>query len=656
MSKKKVLVTAVVLGLMFSAQVSFADPIVELAAPRMAAPKIMPDDVQSPAKKNVEQPQKASEAKPAKVDKTKIKPVKKHKKIVHKKPIIIKIDYDKLSKMIEYGYYDEADSILDKAISRNSKDVQAQSLLAISMAKQAKLDPAQDYLNCLLKKNPNNSNLHYAQGIIYYQRTTSSNMTYRNNSNNLLNSALKEFKKAIILDKNNARAYNAAGVMSLKLGNNNDAISYFKKSLNADKTYSLAIDNLGTMDFIAGKTKDAEMKFRQALVYNTQNSTAMYHLAQLDMQNQNYSSALTNLNNALYINQNSPAIYNLMGKAYVAQGNEAAAINAFKQSIAVTPEFVYSYLDLAEVYEKRGDSESAMEQLKTALSIDSGYNDAKIKLGDLSVETKKYQQAIGVYSQLVGIDNYNDSALKGLANAYYGLAQDKANKAALGSNKDLFNALNAINNAIKANPQDLELHLAKLRLSKITNQKDLSMQELNKIIKTPTTSLAGMVVKGEAYLTINDYQNAKKCFDSAIDLSANSDNDLYLAEIFIYHKQYDSAQKVLQKVLKQNPKNDEAQSGMDYVLKCNKYADNYFKSGKYFLKNGSDSTAIEYFSKSLSVNPNNAEAHLLLAKLYEKHKNYNDAVSNYKAYLGLIPNPYSAKAIQNKIKKLENKL
>lgn len=626
-----------------------ASPIVELAAPRLQSPQVMQDSGasnQSPISR-----QTASKTK------EKIILHKRHKihysKKIHRQP---KIDYDDVSKLIEYGYYDDADKILTKALNYNSKDIKAGALWVVSLAKQRKLEPAQNELNILLKNYPKNSNLHYAQGVVYYQRTTSSNMTYRKNSQKLFNDALNEFDKAIEFDKNNAKAYNAAGVISLRLNNAKNAKSYFQNALKIDKTYSMALDNLGTMDFTDGKVNDAESKFKQSLDYNTQNTTAMYHLAQVEIQKQNYAKALYYLNNALAINSNSAAVYNLIGKAYLAQGNEAAAINAFNQSIMVKPEFTISYLDLADVYEKRGDNEFAMEKLKSILSIEPNFYDAKLKLADISLGCAKYKQAIDTYSELVGIDDYNDPALKGLADAYYGQAIVSSSKSIIGSNKELFNALDSINKAIAANNQDLELHLAKLKLAKLTNQPELTKAELNKIIEGSADNLTNNVVKGEAYLTLNDYMNAEKTFDSAINLSKNTEDDLYLSEILIYHKQYNCAEKVINKILKEDKANQEALSNLDYINKCKKYAESYFQSANHFVKSKNLAAAEDYLSRSLAFNPNNAQARLLLATIYEKRKDYQNALVNYKAYIGLEPNTPYTKKINKKIQSYENRL
>lgn len=656
MLKRNILFTAIVLGCVFGSAVAIADPIVELAAPRVTS-KVVSGDTAQKTKKTEKQKSSVKASKKL-LSKHRLKGkklvCKKHKPVCKKSTPIL-VNYDRVAKMIEYGYYDDADKILEGAISRNQNDIKAQALRAISLAKQSKLDPAQQELDVLLKKYPDNSNLHYAQGVVYYQRTASSNLIYRDNSSNLISDAMCEFQKAVKLDKNNAYAYNALGVVSINQNKLKDAEVYFKKAITSDKTYSLAIDNLGTLDFIANKLKDAEKRFKESLIYNTQNTTAMYHLAQIAMLKKDYFTAIKYLNNALYINSNSPAIYNLLGKAYSAQGNEAAAINAFKHSVAVKPEFTLSYLDLADIYQQRGDNEFAIEQLKTALAIEPNYNDAKLRLADISLGTGKYKEAIDTYAQLVGVDNYNEAALKGLANAYYGQAQSFSNKP-LGSAKDVFVALDSINKAIAANPQDLELYLAKLKLTKFLNQPNETRNSFNKIVSSPNNNLPSLIVKGEAYIALNDYRNAKNEFDSAIKLSKTPNDDLYLAEILLLSKQYDSAQIMLDKIIKYAPKNLEALNGIDYIKKNKQVAFNYYKSGLFFERQKNLASAIEYYSNSLSLDPNNAEAHLMLARLLEKKKDNLNAVNHYKAYLSLCKNPADKAKIQSKIKKLDNTL
>lgn len=648
---KKALVLLTAMCVTASYAFAAADDPVQMTAPKTDTVKTVTD-----AELNSSAPLGQQTDATTADDKAKTADAKKPKKHFHFHRKKIVVDYNKIAKLIEYNSFEEADNALQGAISRNHKDLRAQSLRVISLAKQCMLDPAQNNLDIMLRKHPGNSNLHYAQGVVYYQRTSSSNMAYIENTQKLLNDALSEFKKAIELDKKNARACNAAGVVLLNLGDTKGARAYFLQALAADKTYSMAIDNLGTMDFADGKAAEAEKKFKQALVYDTQNTTAMYHLGQVYMQKRDYATALTYLNNALAINQNSPAIYNLMGKAYVAQGNDAAAINAFKHSIFIKPEFSASYLDLADLYERRGDNELAIDQLKTALSVDSSDNETKLRLADISLVNNNYKQAISVYAELVDEDAYKNIAVKGLAQAYYGQAQKSATKATLGSSKDLYVALNYVNKALAANNQDLELHLAKLKLSKMTKQPYITQEDAKTIVQQQASDIGNKIVKGEAYLALHDFANAQKTFESTIDLSDNVDDQLYLSEIFVYNKQLNNAEKTYKKILKQDAQNKAATSGLEYVRKSKKYADDCFRSAQGFIKTKNLPAATDYLNRSVEVNPDNAQAYLLLGKVYEKQKDYTSAVANYKIYLDLQPYSNESKQIQKKVQIYDNRL
>lgn len=570
-------------------------------------------------------------------------------KIKHKKPTKpVNID-----KLIEYNDFEQADKLIQEKMNKNPKDVQARALWLISLAKQCKLDPAQKQLETYLKANPKNSDLHYAQGIVYFKRTTSSNMVYLANKDKLLNDALSEFKKAIELSPKDARYYNAAGVIAMNQGNLKDASNYFQKAVAIDKTYSTALDNLGTIDYVNGKFDEAQKKYNQALLYNTDNATAMYHLAQVATAKGDLATAAMHLNNAIYINPESYAAYNLAGEVYLKQGNDAASITAFKKAIALKPEFPQPYLNLAEIYEQRGDGEFAIEQLKTVLYVVPDFYDARLKIADISLANAKYAQAIEHYTKLVGVKDYNNDALKGLASAYYEQAQISATKALNGSSKDYFKALDYVNKAIAVDPNDLELYLAKLKLAKATNQPELTQVALQEIIGSKNTDLTSVIAKGEAYATLNDPQNAKRMFDLATTLAQSSEDDLYLAEIFTYQKQFDSAKKILQKVLAADCKNQQALSDIKYIQDCEKNSQNAFDSAGFYMKSKNYATAAEYLSRALAYNPNNANAYMLLGEIYEKQKNYPLAIENYKKYMGFLTTEADKNKIEGKIRTLE---
>lgn len=565
--------------------------------------------------------------------------------------------YQQIDKLLEDENFKQADKILEGMLKENSNDITAHALYAISQAKQNRLDIAQAELNKYLPKYPKNANLHYAQGIVNIKRQASSDMDYRNNSEELIKEATNEFNTAIKIDPKHYPSYNALGVVALNTGNMPKAREFFNKALTIDKNYSTAIDNLGTIDYLNGDYDEAQKKFAKALSVNPNSSTAYFHMAQVCDKKSMYSKGLDAIDHSLRLKPDSSVAYNLRGEILKKQGNEAAAIESFKKSIAIKPENVKPYMNLARIYEKRFDNELAIANLKSALAVNSELNQAKLYIADLALLKGDNKEALKYYSSLVGVDGYNADALKGLANAYFADAKITASQNFIGRDKNLEIAYNNIERALNANPNDLELYLAKLKLAKITNREKSTEEALNKIIDSPARGLSDMLAKGDAYFAMNKYQEAKEMFEDSVVFAQTPDDYLFVAEILTYDRFYPSAKSILRKVLINDPSNEEAIHNLNYIAAMEKQSESLYKDAKYFTKKEKNKVfAREYALKSLEYNPTNYDAALLSAKLCEKQKKYQSAIDSYKVVAGLEQRPFRVKRFNKKINKLEKKL
>ncbi len=564
--------------------------------------------------------------------------------------------YPEVSKMIEYNNYAQADSAIKKLLASNPYDIDAQALEAVSLAKQHKLAPAQTRLDKLLKEYPNNADLHYAQGLVYMMRQTSSDVDYIKQSKDLTKNAIREFVEAVNLDNNHYEAYNAMGVATLKLGNRKDAQELFQVAAQIKSDFAPAYDNLGNVALLENNLDKAEEYFKQSLKYNSHNPTSMYHLGQVEAKRKNYSQALTWINHSLHINPNSSPALNLQGELYLRQGNQAAAINSFKKAVAVKPENSRPYINLAGVYEKRADSEFAMEQLKTAIVINPNYKDGIFRVANMSLETKKYPQALDYYSRLLGDENYNDDAIIGLANTYYEMAKDTGDSEAYTTNKDVYLAYDYVNEAIKRTPNDLKLHLAKIKLSRITHQIPLSKESLNYIIQSASNSVMDSVIKGEAYLALGREKDAVYTFENAINFATDVQDYLYLAEILVHNKQFRTGRVALQKALLKDPNNVIAKNGIDYINLCQIKSQEFFDVAQRQYKEKNYASTIEYCNRAIDFYHNSAEIAKLKAMAYEAELNYQGAVKYYNQYLSYAPNAADKDAVTKKINKYKNKI
>lgn len=564
--------------------------------------------------------------------------------------------YTDISRLIEYNNYEDADARLKEILSKNPNDLDAKALQLISQAKQWKLAPTQAELDRLIKKYPNNPTFHYAQGLVYLMRETSSDVEYIKNISNLSNAAIKEFVKAVELDSSYYQAYNAMGVATLKLGNRKDAQDLFKTAIKINPQFAPAYDNLGNIAMLEGDLDQAEKYYLQSIKYNSHNPTSMYHMGQVESRRGDYTKALTWLNHSLHINPNSSPGWNLQGELYLKQGNQPAAINSFKKAIYVKPENSRPYINLAGVYERRSDHEFAMEELKTAIILNPNYKEGIYRVANMSLETKKYPQALEYYSRLLGDATYNNNAIIGLANTYYEMAKDTADSNKFTTNKDVYLAYDYVNEAIQRTPNDLKLHLAKIKLGKITHQMEYTQDNLNYIIQSASNSLMDTVIKGEAYLSLGRERDAVYTFENAINFATSVDDELYLAEILVQHKQFRTARKALQKALMADPDNRIAENGIHYIDLCEMKSNEFFEIALRQYKEGNYASTIEYCNRAIDFYHNAPSIAKLKAQAYEAEGNYEGAVKYYTQYLALAPNASDKAAVEQRIQVFRQKI
>lgn len=563
--------------------------------------------------------------------------------------------YPEISRLIEYNHCADADAKIKEILNTNPNDENALALRTVSMAKQHKLDPAQQELDKLLKKYPKNPTLHYAQGLVYLQRTTSSDVDHIKNTRGLINSSLKEFVEAVNLNSNYYEAYNAMGVATLKLNNRNDALELFNTALKVNPSFATAYDNIGIVEMMNGNLDAAEANFMKAMKFNSHNPTAWYHMAQVETRRGNYSKALTWVNHSIHVNPNSSPALTLQGELYLKQGNQAAAINSFKKAQIVKPENSRPYMNLATIYENRADEEFAMEQLKTALAINPNNKESKLRIANMALHIRKYDQALDYFSKLVGDENYNDDAVIGLANTYYEMAKERGENNGITTNKEVYLAYDYINKAIEQCPEDLELHLAKLKLARLVHQEPLSRDSLNYIIQAAGSNLMDSVIKGEAYLALGREKDAVYTFENAINFSDSVQDDLYLAEILVHNKQFRTARVALQKALMKEPNNIIAQNGIRYINLCETKSNEFFDIAQRQYQQNNYASAIEYCNRAIDFYHNSPQIAKLKAMSYEKELNYRGAVKYYQQYLAMSPNAADKDEINKKIDKIISK-
>ena len=563
-------------------------------------------------------------------------------------------EYTQINILLEKNEFQNADNIIKDLSVKNPSDIELKLLSAISLTMQDKLDSAQDILDTVKQSALGYDDLYYGQGAIYLKRVDSSDMRFRNKNDVLLQLAINQLLYGLKINPENEKIYNALGVAELKREDLFKAQQYFEKAIKVSPKYSTALDNLGSIYYIENEIDKAESYFKRAESLNSNSATVYYHLAQVMQKKDAPQKALYYANKSLLMSVNSTYAQNLIGEIYKKQGNEAAAITSFKKAIFVMPENTKAYINLASIYEARGDVDAAVEELKTCHSLTPENDTIKLAIADLVYSIGKYEDAVKYY--LMVSDAYKAESIQGIAASYYALATESASKSIFASKKKLKESLIYINKAISENPNNLELYLTKAKLTKLINNQVESKDALLKIVSAPNLNISDLITKGNAFISLGQYKDAKNIYTQIIKMEKPVESDLYLAEYFIYNKQYTLAKTTLEKILSTNPENCDATDNISFINSTLKASEQNYVNAKYFQKRHDRFFQKVYLNKALNQNPNHIDANIMISELYKKEDKLCCANKCLKVALAESSNERQIKKLSNESNKLEKKI
>lgn len=571
--------------------------------------------------------------------------------------ISINENYSYIDKLINIGNLNEAEKICLATLVLSPDDIKTNVYLGDINSKLYKLDKAKKYYEKVLELDQNNAQAHNGIGMIYLKKTTSSNMDIKRNVDKYYNLALEEFKQAIQSNPNFPLALNNAGKMLQLQGKINEAEDYFNRALDLEPKYAEVIENLGSILYEKGQVDAAIDRFQEAIYINPKNSSAYYNLGKSYLAKGYASRAINALQISLAQNPNSAPSRYEMGRAYEMQGNEAVALSEYRKAILIKPDYIKPYIKIAEIHQNRGDEEVAIPELKTALAIDPNLNEVKLKIAELSLSLGKSDQAIQYYKSLLADKVYQQQGLSGLSKAYFERAQKYDVRGKFFSESEYVQAEENIKQAIQCTPENIELYLALLRISRLTNKDKESQQYLSQIIQGSANKAVDHVVKGEAFIAFKKYEEAENEFKQAVAQTEDIDSALSLGEIFITNRAYQPAKESFNRVLSVESNNIKAIRALERIQKNEREAELKLNAASVFVSQKLYSAALDSLRESFSLNPNIPQTHLLLAICYEKQKNYYSAIEYYKAYTGfkdIDKNEYNRSI--SKIKKLSRKV
>lgn len=540
---------------------------------------------------------------------------------------------------LQTGRYEAAEAKYTAILKRNPHNAAARAALSLAQAELYKLDAAEKNANEVLFKYPKNAMAHMAKGVIDRNRTASMDMTWRNQQDTLLEKSLASLQQSVKLNPRSAEAFNQLGITYRHMGKLDEAAAAFKKSLSLDPRYAEARLNNGVIELARGKTESAINEYKQAIRLNSKNPMAHYRLGEALLMQGDAHGAIKSLNTAQSLDSDNAIIHSKLADAYETQGNTAAAVASYRKALASNPTYMPAYKAIANIFDKRGDGELAMAELRSALNASPKWNEGRILLGKLALSVDKPAQAVSHFKEALSQDSGNTEAVQGLAQALSAVASKQANwSQTVGADSDLLQAEQAVADALRLTPNDMGLHLAHLRISRLAGKPAAGEADLDRLIKRQPKNESEEMMQGEALLTLGRYQEADQVFARLLQRANNNPEKLLvLGDTLKSNGDLLRARDAYSLALRAEPGNLKAKRGLDRVTEAQAEAEKTVRLAHALNTWRGKGSSIDYYEEALSQNPRQPEARLALAKLYERTKQYSKAYRSFEYYLSLRP-------------------
>ncbi len=398
--------------------------------------------------------------------------------------------------------------------------------------------------------------------------------------------------------------------------------------------------------------------FKQAIQRDPQFWEAYYNLGIVYFNSDKLDLAFAQFNKVIRALPNFSKPYFGRGLIYYKQGHFEKAIGDLQKVVDLNPNDYKAYYYLGQIYRRLKQFKNAEKALKETQKINPEYAPAFYELGNVYYDQAKYRKAIDFYRTATELDpNTADYHLR-LGDCYY-------------RSQIFYNALNELNKAIELQPDNSIAYFLKgltiYKQAVIEELIDAFLEMLNG--NEQGTNLNSGKHKSHA-ISMDPIKKKKVYVEMAIAFTeAVRYNPQFKEAIFnlglTYHEmgKYDLAEKYYVLALQEDPKLLRVYLKLAELytqmgkkdLAIEQYRKVFYLRPSYIVKHptlGPEFHYIDILSRfkneleeRLQKNPNDTQANLILAKVFEAQGNYGKAANLARRVLAFNPNNKEAKKL-----------
>jgi tetratricopeptide (TPR) repeat protein len=250
---------------------------------------------------------------------------------------------------------------------------------------------------------------------------------------------------------------------------------------------------LGEIALADSKADEAEKAFRRALEINPQSARAHSGLAELLLANGKQAEAIAEAKAAIAAGDDRASIFSLLGVAQVQSGGFDDALPNLDDALKRDPKNAVALLYRAEVFIAKNRLNEAIADLRSALALEP-LTRTKVRLAAVYLQTKRYDEAIALYQEVIKAEPENTGARTALA-----VAMIESGKGA--------EAVAQLESLVKAEPNraDLRAQLAELYLPA---QPEKALEQYQAAAKLEPSQASHQIGVGSALVKLRRFQEA----------------------------------------------------------------------------------------------------------------------------------------------------
>lgn len=214
---------------------------------------------------------------------------------------------------------------------------------------------------------------------------------------------------AILAAPNQPESYSARAEWHLEHGNPQAAFDDWGLALKADSNYAPAWEQRADMLYRMQNFEACLNELNACIDRAPESTECLMRRAEFHIHLNQFERAFSDLNNALRVNSQLHEAYWMKGKIYAATGSVENAISSFQTAVEVNPAFFDGFISLGLFMAEQGNP-LAEEFYRSAIELKPSSVEAKYNLAMFLQAEARYDDALGLYREILAIDSTNATA------------------------------------------------------------------------------------------------------------------------------------------------------------------------------------------------------------------------------------------------------